>query len=332
MIFSKQALTLEQQADKLISRGLIADRAGLIERLKVVNYYRLSGYLYAFRIRVLDAAGKAKVTDTFNQGTTLEMVWRRYNFDRRLRIILLDAIERIEVAVRTRLVYHFVQVHGPFGHVSEGNLPRFKRFSGREKLLRSLKALLKRKPWPRSDHEQWLAKLQAEKNRSSKAKSAFTVHFEKTYGDKHPHLPLWVACELMTCDTVLTFANAVDRPLVKLVAADFGFPDDHLLSWMKGIFTLRNACAHHARIWNRVGGATPGVPHNKNKNPKWYCQPRFAPDRIGHVLCVCHHWLGKVSSTSLWKDRLFALFDEYPEIPLDEMGLPATWRTHPLWH
>ena len=331
MIFEKKALPLEKQADQLIGRGLSADRDELIDRLKVVNYYRLSGYLYAFRVRVKDAAGKDKVTDAFMPGTTLDKVWRRYSFDRRLRIILLDAIERIEVAVRTRLVYHFVQAHGPFGHVSEGNLPGFKKHSGRDKFLSCLRALLKGKTRRRSDHEQWLSKLQAEKQRSSKAKSAFTVHFETTYGDKHPHLPLWVASELMTCETVLTFANAVDRQLVKQVAADFGFPDDQLLSWMKGIFALRNACAHHARIWNRVGGATPGVPHSKNKNPKWHCEPRFAPDRIGHALCVCHHWLGKISTTTRWKDRLFALFDEYPEIPLREMGLPADWRNHPLW-
>ena len=132
-------------------------------------------------------------------------------------------------------------------------------------------------------------------------------------------------------DELIDRLKVVDRQLVKQVAADFGFPDDQLLSWMKGIFALRNACAHHARIWNRVGGATPGVPHSKNKNPKWHCEPRFAPDRIGHALCVCHHWLGKISTTTRWKDRLFALFDEYPEIPLREMGLPADWRNHPLW-
>ncbi|MFM8830728.1 MAG: hypothetical protein ACKOHM_06955 [Spartobacteria bacterium] len=48
MIYSKEALSLEEQADRLIGRGLIADRDELIGRLKVVNYYRLSGYLYPF--------------------------------------------------------------------------------------------------------------------------------------------------------------------------------------------------------------------------------------------------------------------------------------------
>jgi abortive infection bacteriophage resistance protein len=179
----------------------------------------------------------------------------------------------------------------------------------------------------RSDYQLWLAKLQNEKNRAS---DKFVGYFRETYGDQHDHLPLWMACELMTCETALQFAYGVDRSVIKQTAADFGFPDEQLLSWTKAIFTLRNSCAHHARIWNRVFGVKPSVP-GKNKNPMWHRSPGFAYDRVGLMLTVCHHWLGKVSSTTQWKARLFSLFDEYPEIPLSEMGIPAGWRSHPLW-
>jgi abortive infection bacteriophage resistance protein len=324
VIYAKTALTLDQQANQLIARGLVVtDRNELIGRLKVVNYYRLSGYLYPFRER----EPNGKLTDTFVPGTTLEMVWRRYNFDRRLRIILLDAIERIEVAVRTRLVYHFVQGQGPFGHLEERNLPRFRKRPWWQRLYRNLRALAKLKGLERTEHQLWLAKLQNEKNRAS---DAFVTHFTQAYGDRHDQLPLWMACELMTCETAMQLAYGVDRVVVQQAAADFGFPDQQLLSWMKALFTLRNSCAHHARIWNRVFGVKPSVP-GKNKHPNWHLTPRFAPDRVGLMLTVCHHWLGKVSPTTQWKARLFALFDEYPEIPLAEMGIPPNWRTHPLW-
>ncbi len=56
MKYEKGALSLEQQADQLIERGLIADRNELMMRLQAVNYYRLSGYLHPYRI--LDAEGK----------------------------------------------------------------------------------------------------------------------------------------------------------------------------------------------------------------------------------------------------------------------------------
>ncbi len=323
MIYAKKAFTLEQQADQLIARGLIADRAELMGRLRAVNYYRLSGYLYPFRVR----EAMDHLTDVFVTGTTLETVWRRYNFDRRLRIILLDAIERIEVAVRTRLVYHFVQTHGPFGYLEEQNLPGFKKRPLWKQGWRSLKSVIKLKGLECSDYRLWLAKLQNEKGRAS---DTFVKHFSATYGDQHHSLPLWMACELMSCETALQLAYGVDRAVIKQVAADFGFPDEQLLSWTKAVFTLRNACAHHARLWNRVFGVKPSVP-GKNKNPKWHSAPGFAHDRVGLMLTVCHHWLGKVSPTTRWKARLFDLFDEYPEIPLAEMGLPPNWQTHSLW-
>jgi len=167
-------------------------------------------------------------------------------------------------------------------------------------------------------------------NEKSRASDAFVKHFTKTYGDQHDYLPLWMACELMTCETALQLAYGVDRSVIKKVAGEFSFPDEQLLSWTKAIFTLRNSCAHHARIWNRVFGVKPSVP-GRNKNPKWHTAPGFANDRAGLMLTICHHWLGKVTPTTQWKARLFSLFDEYPEIPLAEMGMPEAWQTHPLW-
>ena len=322
MIYPKKALTFEKQAKLLLDRGLIADQDELLTRLQAVSYYRISGYLYPFRI--LDNAGNP--TDEFLPGTHLDIVWRRYNFDRRLRIILLDAIERIEVAVRTRLVYHFVQAHGPFGHLNEKNLPRFKKRPLGQRCLRNLKALIRLKGLEGTDYANWLKKLTNEKRRAS---DAFVKHFEKTYGDHHKHLPLWMACELMTCESTLQFANAVERDIITKVAADFSFPDEQLLSWTKAIFTLRNSCAHHARIWNRIFGVKPSIP-GKNKNPKWHIAPGFDNSRVGFMLTVCNFWLAKVSPTTQWKKRLFDLFDEYPEIPLVEMGLTDNWRNHPL--
>jgi len=91
LIYSKPALTFEQQADLLINRGLVADRDKLIAVLHSVNYYRLSGYLYPFRMP----------DQTYYPSTNLNKVWRRYTFDRHLRLLTLDAIDRVEVAVRT---------------------------------------------------------------------------------------------------------------------------------------------------------------------------------------------------------------------------------------
>ncbi len=83
MKYTKPALSFPQQADLLIGRGLVADRAELIQRLSSVSYYRLSAYWYTFRIL-------GDPDDKLIAGTTLATVWKRYVFDRQLRLLVSD--------------------------------------------------------------------------------------------------------------------------------------------------------------------------------------------------------------------------------------------------
>lgn len=303
MKYDKQPLSLEAQADQLLGRGLGADRDELITRLRAVNYYRLSGYLHPYRITDEDG----NPTDAYHPGTELDEIWRCYNFDRRLRIILLDAIERIEVAVRTRLVFHFAHTHGPFGYTDPLNLPGFSNVT---------------------EYMEWRTGLVEETRRAKKER--FVQHFNEKYGDHHKELPLWMLSELMSFGSMLRFANTMGPDLKKAVAGEYGMPDQQFASWLKAIGVVRNTCAHHSRVWNRVFGVAPSSPH-KNKFPDWHSEPKLPNVRVGYVLAVCHFWLGKISNTTHWRDRLFGLFDEYPEIPLAKMGLPEDWRHHPLF-
>jgi abortive infection bacteriophage resistance protein len=114
MEYNKPPLTYEQQADLLISRGLIADKSDLICKLKEVNYSRLSTYLAPyFDFTVCK----------YKAGTNFETVWGNYAFDRRLRFVVLDAIERIEISLCGKLVYEFTHQFGAFGYLDKGNLP-----------------------------------------------------------------------------------------------------------------------------------------------------------------------------------------------------------------
>jgi abortive infection bacteriophage resistance protein len=114
MKYDKLPLSFEEQADRLIRRGLVVDKNLLVARLKNVNYYRLSGYLYPYR----------QPDDTFKPGTTSERAWRHYTFDRRLRFIVMDAIERVEVSVRTQLIYALAHNSGAFGYTKPESLPK----------------------------------------------------------------------------------------------------------------------------------------------------------------------------------------------------------------
>jgi abortive infection bacteriophage resistance protein len=301
MKYDKEALTFENQAQRLIDRGLDADLKELIRRLQAVSYYRLSGYLYPFRL---------KDDDQYLPGTTLTKVWQRYCFDRRLRVLMLDAIERIEVAVRTQLLYQFAHVHGAFGHCNEENLPNLNA----------------------RNYIDWRESLLVETSRS---KETFTKHFSEKYGDTHQNLPIWMVAELMSMGSLLTFYKGVAEPVRSAVASHFFMPAAQLQSWLLALNGARNICAHHSRLWNRILGYAPGLPQ-ANKHPDWHLKnddgKNLLPNnRSGILMFVALQFLTQISPTSLWKGRVEALFTEYPSIPLPEMGLPQNWKTHPLW-
>src|SRR5687767_3304096 len=108
MHYNKPALSFEAQITQLEERGLIIEDHDRARRwLSRVSYYRLSAYFLPFKVQ-----GQ----DRFQEGASLGQICDLYNFDRRLRLLLLDAIERIEVALRTALTYEIAHRYGPFGH------------------------------------------------------------------------------------------------------------------------------------------------------------------------------------------------------------------------
>ena len=107
--YGKPPLSVEDQLKLLESRGMrIADPTFAAHALSTVSYYRLSAYSYPFRSRPDDGR--------FRDGTTFEEVWRYYRFDRRLKNVVLDGIERVEIATRTKIVNRFTELYGPFGY------------------------------------------------------------------------------------------------------------------------------------------------------------------------------------------------------------------------
>ncbi|MGH8019485.1 MAG: Abi family protein, partial [Opitutaceae bacterium] len=129
---------------------------------------------------------------------------------------------------------------------------------------------------------------------------------------------------------LVTFIRGLTPDLQQMIAAGFGLPDELFRSWLRALYTVRNICAHHSRVWNRELGVKPLLP-GKNKHPDWHIQPAIPNARVGIVLTICYFWLGKITSTTKWRSRLLSLFDDFPEIPLNSMGLPDSWRLHPLW-
>lgn len=116
--YAKPWMSVDDQLDQLTRRGLaVTDRTLALNYLSRIGYYRLSGYWYAFRERsgallLLDRGKKPrklKVTtvtlDEFKVGATFQNAVDLYVFDKKLRLLTLDALERIEVGLRVDIAY-----------------------------------------------------------------------------------------------------------------------------------------------------------------------------------------------------------------------------------
>lgn len=96
MEFTKPALSVEEQLELLIQRGLhVPDKSRAFHYLRYIGYYRFSGYTHPLQ-------SKTGEDHEFKPGVEFEDALKLYIFDRKLRLHVLDAIERIEVAIRAQ--------------------------------------------------------------------------------------------------------------------------------------------------------------------------------------------------------------------------------------
>lgn len=293
MKYDKPPLNFEQQADRLLQRGLKADRTILIKRLQSVNYYRLSGYLYPFR----------QADETFRKGTSLDMVWENYCFDRQLRLLIMDGCEHFETALKTDIVYHLAHQCGGFGYLEAKNLPGISA----------------------DTHNKLLEKIKEETKRS---KEIFVSHFFAKYGDEHNFLPLWMAAEVLSFGSLHTMYRGLHSKLKQVIAGNYKIADKVLLSWIGTIQVIRNICAHHGRIYNRILGVKPLIP---NKDLLWHTPQTIDNSRVFSIVSILNYLIKTIAPQSEWKQQLFDLLKKHKKIPRSVMGFHSGWRNNELW-
>jgi hypothetical protein len=98
-MFSKKPLTIKEQIKQLQDRGLHISNIDLAEKyLSHISYYRLGEYWYVMQ--------EDKEKHIFKAKSNFKDVVALYNFDAELRLLLFDVIEKIEISLRTKLIYH----------------------------------------------------------------------------------------------------------------------------------------------------------------------------------------------------------------------------------
>lgn len=301
--YNKPALSFEDQLSLLEQRGmLISDRASALIKLKNIGYYRLSGYWYPFRFR-----DNTLVTHNFVPNTSFESIISLYEFDRKLRSFVLDAIERIEVSVRTQVTYHMSHKYGAFAHADANNFH------------------------PKFDHRTWLYNLQKETKRS---KEEFIRHYRAKYSG-FPCLPIWMVTEVMSFGSLSYFYAGLNNNQKlgvedkKSIASYYNVHHKRLGDWLHMLTYIRNVCAHHSRLWNREFAIKP----DKSNDPNW--QPPITPrnDRLFYILLILRFLLKQMNKGDHWANEITSLIQPIASNPNSRiaMGLPENWKDHPIW-
>lgn len=311
MIYNKPYLSFEQLADRLLDKGLRADRDKLIGRLKSVNYYRLKSYFYITRQQILD-------DDSTIFNVDFDFIWCHYLFDRQIRILILDAIERVEVALRSQIANYLTKDQSPFAYINYSKNPHY------------------------------LDILSEIRTETLKSKETFVTHFKNNYSDCHIcvdsmnqpiidsytkkalfDLPLWLVVEVMSFGKLSYFYKYLTRFDQKKISDFYKVDPSVLENWIHSLVDVRNIAAHHGRLWNREFKSLPlKIPY---RNPDWH-YPYETPETLlfGH-LTVLRYLLKLVAPTTKWKKRLEKLIEEYTMINLKIMGFPENWMESKIW-
>ena len=325
MSYPKPWLSLEHQLDNLQARGLhVSDRGKALRCLQRMGYYRLSGYWFAFRERsgpccLLNKSRAGKVQekgellalDSFKPGATFQNAVDLYVFDKGLRLLAMDALERVEIALRVDVSHTLGQLD-PFAYL-------------RPELFHATFSQVLNKDSGVTRHHEWIGK---HAQLISRSKEEFVSHNRAKYGLP---LALWVACEVWDFGTASGGMREAEQDVI---AARYGVGNGRVFaSWLRSLNYLRNVCAHHSRLWNRNIVDQPKLPPASEM--PWvgpFSGSGHALARCFLLLCMLRHLLRVINPTSSWPSRMKEHLGSFPDLDhlglnLAGMGAPADWQT-----
>ncbi len=294
--YTKPRLSIDEQIQLLERQGLqIENSEKLRHLLTVVGYYRFSGYLHPFKLPHQD-----NTIRSFKVGTSFEFIWGLYQFDRELRLLVADAIEKIEVAFRSSISEVTSEAFNLFWYMDKKFYHNQSQYIN---LTKKIDTLL-RKP-----------------------EEVFVQHYLKKY--HYPsYPPIWMIIETLsfgTCSKL--FTNIQSISVRNRISDVFNQHTTIIESWIRVLVWIRNIGAHHARLWNRwlvespiISKKDPARVHILNNNRKFIA-----------IAYIIFNLLKEIEPESTWKQKLFNLFEKYEDYPGVAMGFDKNWRNDLFW-
>lgn len=318
--YTKPFLTVPQQVALLQSRGLdVGPQNNAEVLLTQFGYYRLSGYWHPLRQSHYDLTARNVVYgDDFKPGTSLAQAISIAEFDRRLRALFLEAIERLEIGVRVRLAL-LIGGRGALAH-RDGNLYHASFNSTVD-------------PTGATSFASWLNRIDEHEMRS---KEQFAVHLREKYGLP---FPLWVSIEVWDFGMLSRSIGGMMIADQMALSTPLGVSRIQVFpSWLRAINHVRNICAHHSRLWNRSPSDQP-MPPRTGEIPMLdhLASDQFAHVRLYAVAATMQFLLRQIDPafSIKWSDALkthFGTFPSIPDVSVGQSGFPTNWHTIPLWN
>lgn len=280
----KLPTTFKEQVGLLKSRKMHIEDSEYAENvLRRVNYYRLSAYGLTLKDDLME--------DKYVDGASFNKMLSLYEFDRRFRLLLLGALETIEIAFRTHISYEIAHKIGPTGY-------RNKEYFLHEEY-----------------HRKSLVELDSLIGKRRKGELFVEHHFKK-YGGV---FPIWAAIEVTSFGFLSKFYRNLNKELKRHIAKIYyNVPYLYVESWLQTLSNVRNICAHYGRLYNK----------NLTFKPKLFKEEseKFSNLDCFAAIFIIERLLNNTEGRNFITD-LDALISEYEEdINFTYIGFPSNWK------
>lgn len=297
MPYNKPPISFSDQIAQLKARGLIFGNETEAELcLSNISYYRLRAYTYPFQ-------DNTHPNHPFIIPVTFEEIIDLYKFDRKLSQLIFSGLEKVEIALRTQIIYQWAMVYGSHWQLDPA---------------------LYRDPMKFANQ---INSLQTEINRSHET---FIEHYKNTYTTPSEP-PSWMSLEVSSFGLLSQLFSNLKKGREKIAVANhFGLSDIGILeNWMLCFSNIRNICAHHGRLWNRR--LTAHIKFPTNPHFDFITNKQVYPYKLYASICCIQYMLNTIIPANGFKADLIALINTCPLAQEKEMGFPSKWQVEQFW-
>ena len=293
--YNKPYKSAKDLVQLLLTRGLIINDFSRAENyIHHIGYYRLSAYMWPH----LEHPKKKHI---YKNNKTFQNILDLYKFDKKLRLLIFNEIEKIEIAVRSSIVNNACEIFNDPYWITEARY-----FVYQDKFAKTISLIDKELEHSKED---------------------FIIHFKNKYSNQYP--PAWILAEILPLGIIMNiYYNLKNIPVKKKIAKEFGLQVKPFESWMSIVTLTRNACCHHSRVWNKQNTMLAMEPIHITR--PWITLPTDRL-RIYFNLCIIKWFLDCISPNNTLKNKICKLLADYPCIDISAMGFSADWLKEELW-